>query len=322
MGRIARRWKGKQKKRNCGLRWSRLTVGLILSWADDHFAQTGRWPRVTSGLVLANKNEKWRCLDEALCRGYRGLPKGSSLAKLLRDKRGVRNPQLAPPLTHSVILKWARAHQRRTGSWPQQHSGSLPDAPGEKWANIDAALLHGCRSLPGGDSLAKLLTRRVGRRNTQDLPKLTIWKILQWADDHKRRTGEWPKETSGPVLAAPGERWHAIEDSLRRGGRGLGEHSSLATLLNAHRGKRNRTRPPRLSVEQVISWAEAHRSRTGRWPAVLTGPIPEASGESWQAIEKALRKGGRGLPCGLTLARLLRGECHGSVSTPRRKPPK
>jgi hypothetical protein len=242
-----------------------------------------------------------------LCRGYRGLPKGSSLAKLLRDKRAVRNAQLAPPLTQSLILKWARAYQRRTGSWPQQNSGVLPDAAGEKWANIDTALVCGRRGLPGGDSLAKMLARHVGLRNTQDLPQLTIWKILQWADDHKRRTGEWPKESSGPVLAAPGERWHAIEDSLRRGARGLAERSSLAQLLGEHRGKRNRTRPPHLSVEQVLSWAKAHRSRTGRWPAVLTGAIPEAPGESWNAIEKALRKGGRGLPGGLTLARLLRG---------------
>jgi hypothetical protein len=39
-------------------------------------------------------------------------------------------------------------------------------APGETWVAIDAALAHGHRGLPGGDSVARLLARRrgVGRR--------------------------------------------------------------------------------------------------------------------------------------------------------------
>jgi hypothetical protein len=315
----AKRWG--RRKRKGGRVTLRLTVLLILSWADDHFAHTGRWPCITTGFVLANRNEKWHRLDEALNRGYRGLPKGSSLAKLLRDKRGVRNPQLAPPLTQSQILKWARAHQQRTGAWPTQDSGDLPDVPAENWGHINMSLWAGRRGLPGGDSLAQLLARHVGRRNFKALPPLSIWRILQWADEHKRRTGEWPKESSGQVLGAAGERWSAIAHALGRGRRGLPGGSSLAVLLGEHRGKRNRAHPPLLQLERVLSWAKAHHKRTGRWPTALTGPIPEASGESWNAIDKALMRGRRGLPGGLTLAQLLR-ERHGSASTPRRKPPK
>ena len=39
-----------------------------------------------------------------------------------------------------------------------------PEAPGEVWANIDSALRHGHRGLPGGDSLARCLNRYRGRR--------------------------------------------------------------------------------------------------------------------------------------------------------------
>jgi hypothetical protein len=283
-----------------------LSTTVILEWADDHHRRTGRWPRVTTGVVLAHRDETWRRLDEALTRGYRGLPRGSSLATLLRDRRGVRNDRHPPPLTLAVILAWARSHHRRTGAWPQRESGPLPDAPGEKWANLDAALAAGRRSLPGGDSLARLLGRRVGLRNPQNLPPLSVETILGWADEHHRRTGSWPTENSGPVAAAPGERWPAVEDALRRGGRGLPGRSSLARLLAAQRGKRHRGRLPGLTVDEVLGWAAAHYRRAGRWPAVLSGPIPEAPGESWRAIEKALRRGRRGLPGGLSLARLFR----------------
>jgi hypothetical protein len=48
--------------------WNRppLTVDLILVWADDHKARTGELPRICSGPVLANPNETWRNLDNAL----------------------------------------------------------------------------------------------------------------------------------------------------------------------------------------------------------------------------------------------------------------
>jgi hypothetical protein len=68
-----------------------------------------------------------------------------------------------PNLTAASILRWADAHRRRTGKWPSPASGPLADVPGESWQAINNALHRGCRGLPGGDSLARLLVRR-GRR--------------------------------------------------------------------------------------------------------------------------------------------------------------
>jgi hypothetical protein len=62
-----------------------------------------------------------------------------------------------PPLTVGQILAWADAHYARTGRWPRAASGPVEGAPGEVWANVNAALYKGRRGLPRGGSLAQLL---------------------------------------------------------------------------------------------------------------------------------------------------------------------
>ena len=49
--------------------------------------------------------EKWSLIDCDLRAGQRGLSGGSSLAKLLAKKRGLRNPAELPPLTEEQILE-------------------------------------------------------------------------------------------------------------------------------------------------------------------------------------------------------------------------
>jgi hypothetical protein len=71
---------------------------------------------------------------------------------------------------------------------------------------------------------------------------------------------------------------------------------------------RGRPRPP-LTAARIRRWAEAHRRRTGDWPSQKDGPVGGAGGETWHAIDEALRRGLRGLPGGDSLARLLRREC-------------
>jgi hypothetical protein len=140
----------------------RLTVPLILRWADAHRERTGRWPHARSGPVAGVPGQTWQALNQALARGCRGLPGGSSLARLLREERGRRNRSQAPPLGAEQILHWADAHFRRTGRWPTARSGPVGGAPGESWTAIQSALWAGHRGLPGGETLERLL-RRHGR---------------------------------------------------------------------------------------------------------------------------------------------------------------
>jgi hypothetical protein len=134
---------------------------------------------------------------------------------------------------------------------------------------------------------------------------LHIGQILEWADAHHKRTGDWPDEDSGQVSEAPDEKWFNINSCLRLGYRGLRPGNSLAKLLAKHRGRRNRKALPPYTIDQILKWADAHRARTGRWPRRGSGPIREASGETWYAVEMALSHGQRGLPGGSSLAQLL-----------------
>jgi hypothetical protein len=97
-----------------------------------------------------------------------------------------------------------------------------------------------------------------------------------------------------------------MEDALRCGLRGLPGGSSLALLLLERRGVRNHVHLAPLKLRDIRRWARAHRQRTGTWPTALSGPIPEAPGENWNAVNQALYNGSRGLPGGSSLARLLK----------------
>jgi predicted helicase len=178
----------------------RLTIEQILKWADSHHAKTGEWPYRGTGRVLGAPGETWLNIDWALRQGNRGLLVRSSLARLLADKRGVRNRMSLPPLTEKDILHWADLHHKRTGKWPNLKSGAvLGVVPGEEWFAISMALRVGARGLPGGSSLARLLAKHRGVQNIADLPKLTLKQILQWADMHHTETGKWPNVDSGKV---------------------------------------------------------------------------------------------------------------------------
>jgi hypothetical protein len=170
------------------------------------------------------------------------------------------------------------------------------------------ALTKGLRGLPGGDSLARLLARKLGVRNLASVPPLTEDQILGWADEYHRRTGRWPRVAPEPVAGAPGETWRLLDNALRDGLRGLPGGSSLPRLLAERRGARNKSRLPRLTLRQIRGWAAAHRRRTGRWPGPESGPVAEAPGETWKGIYMALYQGLRGLPGGMTLRQLLGGD--------------
>jgi hypothetical protein len=210
-----------------------------------------------------------------------------------------------PPLYIGQILKWADAHRRQTGDWPRRDSGRVAEAPDETWINIDQAFRKGLRGLREGSSLARLLNDHRGRRNRKRLPQFTVGQILAWADAHYRRAKKWPISSSGRIRDAPGETWWAVDMALRKGLRKMPGGSSLAQMLACRRGVRNRMDVPRLSVTGILRWADAHRRRTGDWPTAESGPIYGANGETWTAIDIALKNGARGLRGHSSLFKLL-----------------
>ncbi len=211
----------------------------------------------------------------------------------------------APRLRVFSILAWADAYRSREARWPTRDSGEIPECRWTTWRQVDRALQDGFRGLAGGSSLALLLAKHRGARNRRNLPKLSEKKILAWADEHCARTGAWPNEYSGRIGAAPDETWWNISAALREGGRGLQGGSSLPRLLARQRGVRNRGRLPRLSLQQVLDWADAHWRQTGHWPTSQSGPVVGTNGETWRGVHNCLLRGARGLSGGTTLANLL-----------------
>jgi hypothetical protein len=285
----------------------RLTVTLILKWADEFHDARGRWPNSDDGVVAGTADEKWGAIDRALSAGNRSLPGGTTLAKLLLKHRGRPHHGLPPDLTIPQILAWADAFHRRTGEWPGHLDGAIPKTR-LTWSAVHTALVRGKRGLPGGVSLPQLLEQHRGVRNHLAVPPLTEALILRWADDYHRRTGNYPKHNDGPILGTQ-ETWSGVENALIKGRRGMPGKGSLAKFLTRHRGVRNKSDLPSLTVDQIKAWAEAHHTRTGSWPTAHSGKIHDAPGESWSAVHSALTSGLRGLPGGDSLARLLEREC-------------
>ena len=137
-------------------------------------------------------------------------------------------------------------------------------------------------------------------------PRLTEAQILAWAEAHRRRWGKRPTGHDRTVEEEASETWSAIDQALKNGYRGLPGGISLFTFLNRHWGEQiPDDKPPPLTIEQILAWAEAHHKRTGKWPTAASGQVAEEPGETWNIINSALWEGHRGLPGGDSLSQLL-----------------
>ncbi|HEV3003653.1 MAG TPA: hypothetical protein VGX78_04300 [Pirellulales bacterium] len=291
-----------------------LDLARILACARAYHALHGRWPTQRAGEIGGLPGTTWSLVDQALRFGYMGLAGGSSLARLLASK--CRSMRGSSALDEHQIMAWADAYRAKHGRWPTSNSGRLDGAPRETWKAIDAALRLGRRRLVGGSSLALLLAARrgarrrgraVGKRLGGGHRRLSLGQILRFADRHHRRHGRWPTQRSGAIDDLPGLTWLAVEQALREGHRGLPKGWSLSRLLSELRGV-SPARAHRLTVRQVLAWADVYHGRLGRWPSRKSGPIDGAAEITWNLVDQAFRFGRHGLVGGSSLAQFLRAQ--------------
>jgi hypothetical protein len=269
-------------------------------------------------LIAGVMGESWSTVNNALRRGHRGLPTSTTLARLLAEHRGRKRPEGRPELSVVDVLRAADAYHAQHRSWPREKTpGPIPGWPRLHWSTIDDRFKNGRRGLPGPTTLLKFLIEHRGREARNRPPDLSVEQILAWADAYHEAHGRWPGTQSGKVAGAESETWLNINFALAGGHRGLPGGSSLCRLLSEHRGVHNPKSPRDLSAQQVLAWADAHRAATGTWPTDLSGAVAGTDGEVWSALDLALKKGGRGLPRGSSLKRLLdehRGEARGRLT--------
>jgi len=294
------------------------TVERILELADSYYSSFGKWPIVRSGRINEEIDGTWASIDSALKRGHRGLPGGSSLYALIKDRRGVDTRIGKANLTAEGILLWADNHYERTGLWPNMYSGTIAEAPDESWKQIDQALRHGRRGLPGGGTLASFLRAERPQFSRRLRPLLDIEAVLGYADAFFAREGRWPKITSGPIAEATDQTWCEVNYDIAVNSYGLTGIRSLADLLSARRAVPNLARLPRLTEEAILNWADAFYKREGHWPKQKSGKVSSDSREHWSQIDAALAYGRRGLAGGSSLAKLLHE--HRSVHYQRELP--
>lgn len=283
-----------------------LEPGRILELAAEHRTRTGDWPTRSSG-VVSGTELTWSAIDQALIHGRHGLPGGSSLAKLLQDMTGRRNVRDLPPLTDAQVAEWADAFHTKHGRWPTRKDGQIEGTDeGETWARVAAAVEQGLRSLEPRTSLASFCAEICGAPTPGTVRRpLGVIGILIAAASYHQTHGVWPTpDSADPDLEGRGESWKRIDRALREGARGLPK-TTLTRLLAERANVRNKARPGPITEAAIWSWVLAHRRRTGADPSRDSGSIDGAPGESWSAIDGALKHGCRGLTGGETLRRFI-----------------
>lgn len=212
---------------------SNITREQIVEWARLHHLRTQTWPSRDSGRVASAPDLTWSTIHATLKRGGENLPGGESLPQLLRKEFFIWSKRGNRPLSISLIMKWADDHHSRKGRWPVVMSGQIPRQK-HTWAAINEALIHGRCGLKGGTTLATLLRAQRGAAYDKRLVRWTETQILQWAEEHFRRSGAWPTRKSG-ICRSANAPWSTIDRALREGRQGLGGGSSLGALLDRKR---------------------------------------------------------------------------------------
>lgn len=216
----------------------KLSEEYICDRAMIFFLKNEKWPKSESGLDEGGYcGDTWRAYSNGLSLGLRGLPGGSSLAKLLSSRFGVRNCKSRPRLSKSGILELASYHRSIFNAWPNIASGEVKGGgQGDTWKIYDHCLREGQRGLPGGSSLAEILSEAYGAPLKINKKQTSEAEIVCLAKNHFTSNGYWPNKQSGPVHDGhPGDTWRNYDYSLREGLRGLPGGSSLAKLLDTIR---------------------------------------------------------------------------------------
>lgn len=283
-----------------------LTEEMIIEAAQKYLDREGKLPSAVSGDATADFGfpETWVSVNQNLTAGYRGLPGGSSIPKLL-IKHGLKDTK--PDLTEAAILHAAQEFKTRTGQLPETRDGDATADFGfpETWAAVDSALQGGYRGLSGNSSLSKLL---IAHGLKSEKPDLTEEGIIEAARKCIMRTGELPSENRADDATADfgfPETWKSVGGALRSGLRGLSSGTTLSKLLTKHGLKSEK---PDLTESAIIESAKKCLARTGKLPTTDRGDdATEDFGfpETWAGVNQALRVGFRSLSGGSSLHKLF-----------------
>ena len=279
----------------------KLTEQRVLTFALMHYEETGSYPTESSDWILDGK-DSWPTISFALNQGLRGLPGGSSLAKLLQAHNLKANPHERDYPSKDEIVDAAEIYQALAidNKLPTKESGSFlnPKYLDLSWGAINSAITRGAIEDVQAKTLADLWVLEFDYRNVNDLGKLTECQILQWCDIYQSQHPDelLPSNQSESIPEMGTETFMGIDTAIRENRRGLQGLVSLDNLLFKKRGKRSNRNLPLITLKQIESWMVAWHGQNQKWPSSTDGEIPDSGSEKWSNINAVLHRGGRGLP--------------------------
>ena len=279
----------------------KLSNKKILDLTKQHFEKTGLYPTSNSDWILEGK-DSWSTISVALNRGFRGLPGGSSLAKLLHAHNLKANLGARKYPSKEEIVEAAKEYktQDKNSKLPTSKSGPFPNPNylDLTWGAINSAIAKGSIEYTKAKTLTDLWVLEFGSRNINNLEDLSEEQILQWCDkyqeDHPNK--KFPSNQSVPIVTMGTETFMSIDTAIRENRRGLTGLVSLAHLLFKKRGKRTNKNLPKIKIKQIKVWMIAWHNHYQKWPTASDGEIPNTGGEKWSNINATLHRGGRGWP--------------------------
>ena len=135
----------------------------VVNWVKKYKDKYGKFPHHASGKVeFADEDITWSALEACLINGWRGLPKNTSLSKLIAEQFNVINRSNTKKYSNNIIRKWIERHYKEYGYYPTKRSGVIEWASEYgynlvTWDAIDRALRVGVKGLSGGSSLSNFI---------------------------------------------------------------------------------------------------------------------------------------------------------------------
>jgi hypothetical protein len=198
-----------------------------------------RKPQSTDENVPGIEGLSWANIDRRLREGSYGLPGGSSLAQLIRERFSIRDQVIVPTIPLEMIHSWVESYLAEYREKPTAKSGKIKYASGEfqglSWHSVNQAIKTGKTSLPKGSTLADYIAATFGIKNPKKAVAITKSLVLKWVDQFMQKHERKPTVNDGIIEFAgadfPGLTWRLLNNYLSKGGRSLQGGSSLSKLI-------------------------------------------------------------------------------------------
>ena len=143
-----------------------------------------------------------------------------------------------------------------------------------------------------------------GRTKTIAEKVLSIEQVLYWCDIYYKKNNKYPGQYAKSIPEMQGESFTNINAALNIGHRGLPKMTGLAGLLAKERGYIHNQNKPSIDLDDVIKEMINFFKANKKFPTADNKLIAGSLGCKWSALNSSLHNGGRGLPKGLSLAKL------------------